>query len=80
MRKYVFRSTGQQFHHNKVTNYNKSKDIRVMVWAAISVDGFSKLHAMRRDNSSKNNGYTIRSYLQVLEDGLLPILNANSIY
>lgn len=30
MRGGVFRSSGQQFDKNKVTNYNRSKDIRGM--------------------------------------------------
>ena len=51
-----------------------------MVWAAISTAGLSNLMIMRRDQSAPKQGYTTQSYLQVLEDGLLPILQANSIY
>jgi hypothetical protein len=64
MRKYVFRSAGQQFDGDKVTNHNKSKDIRVMVWAAISTAGLSDLMMMRRDSSAEQQGSTTRSYLQ----------------
>lgn len=80
MRRFVFRSAGQQYDRGKVTNYNKSKEIRVMVWAAISTAGLSDLLVMRRDLSAKNQGFTSQSYIKVLEDGLLPILQANSIY
>lgn len=80
MRRYVFRSSGRQFDKNNFTNYNKSKDIRVMVWAAISTAGTSNLMIMRRDQSAPKQGYTTRSYIQVLEDGLLPIFQASSIY
>jgi hypothetical protein len=80
MRKYVFRFAGQQFDRDRVTNYNKSKDIRVMVWAAISTAGSSDLMMTRRDPSAKKQGFTTRSYLQVLRDGLLPIILETDIY
>lgn len=51
-----------------------------MVWAAISTAGSSNLMIMRRDQSAPKQGYTTQSHLQVLEDGSLPILQANSIY
>jgi hypothetical protein len=31
MRRFVFRSAGQRYDRDKVTNYDKSKEIRVMV-------------------------------------------------
>jgi hypothetical protein len=80
MRKYVFHSTGQQFDRDKFTNYNKSKDIRVMVRAAISTAGLSNLEMMRRDPSAENQDFTTRSYLQVLRDGLIPIMLETDIY
>lgn len=80
MCKSVFRSASQQYDRDKVTTYNKSKDLRVMVWAAISTASLSDLMVIRRDKSAPKQGYTTRSYIKVLEDGLLPILQANSIY
>jgi hypothetical protein len=80
MRRCVFRSAGQQYDRDKVTNYIKSKEIRVMVWAAISTASLSNLLVMSRDLSTKNQGFTSQSYIKVLEDGLLPILQANSMY
>jgi hypothetical protein len=80
MRKYVFHSTGQQFDRDKVTNYNKSKDIRVMVRAAISTSGLSDLKMMRRDPSAENQDFTTCSYVQVSRDGLIPIMLETDIY
>jgi hypothetical protein len=80
MRKYVFHSAGQQSDRDKVTNYNKSKDIRVMVWAAVSTAGLSDLMMMRRDPSAKKQGFTTSSYLQVLKDGLLPVILETDMY
>jgi hypothetical protein len=80
MRKYVFHSTGQQFDRDKVTNYNKSKDIRVMVRAAISTSGLSDPKMMRRDPSAENQDFTTCSYVQVSRDGLIPIMLETDIY
>ena len=48
-----------------------------MVWAAIWLDGGrgckSKLVFMQRDETRVRKGYTARSYIQALEEGLLPI-------
>jgi transposase len=79
-RKYVFRSTGQQYDCDKVTTYNKSKDIRVMVWAAIMDFGLSELLILRRDQDALKKGYTARSYITILNDGLLPIYDKTKIY
>jgi hypothetical protein len=80
MPKYVFRSAGQRFDRDKVTNYNKSKVTRVMVWAAVSTAGSSDLMMTRRDPSAKKQGFTTRSYLQVLKDDSLPIILETDIY
>ena len=44
-----------------------------MVWAAISTELKSSLVFMIRDPSAKKNGYSARSYIWALEEGLLPI-------
>lgn len=79
-RKYVFRSAGQQFDRDKVTTYNKSKDIRVMVWAGIFGNGLTDLLIMRRDPTAKAKGYTAKSYLTILRDGLLPVYKSDMVY
>ncbi len=47
-------------------------DISLMVWAAIWLEGKSPLVIMQRDETSRRNGYTSRSYILALEEGLLP--------
>jgi hypothetical protein len=79
MRKYVFRSAGQQYNRDKVTAFNKSKDIRVMVWAAVYNSGYSDLCIIRRDPRAPKKGYTANSYIRILRDGLLPILETDSV-
>ena len=44
-----------------------------MVWAAITREIKTPLIFMLRDEENKNHGYTARSYISALEDGLLPI-------
>jgi len=44
-----------------------------MVWAAISLEIKTPLIFMVRDEENKNHGYTVRSYISALDDGLLPI-------
>jgi hypothetical protein len=44
------------------------------VWAAISTAGLSDLIMIRHDPSAEKQGFTTRSYLSVLRDGLLPII------
>ena len=44
-----------------------------MVWATISREIQTPLIFMLRDEENKNHGYTAKSYISALEDGLLPI-------
>jgi len=44
-----------------------------MVWAAISLEIKTPLIFMLRDEENNNHGYTARSYISALENGLLPI-------
>jgi hypothetical protein len=46
------------------------KDIRVMVWGAIWVGERLDRFIINRDESSPKNGYSARSYLEVLDDQL----------
>jgi hypothetical protein len=45
----------------------------MMVWGAIFLDGRSDLIFMERDPTAARRGYTTNSYLDTLEEGLLPI-------
>ena len=47
-----------------------------MVWGAIWREGKSKLVFMERDQDSPRKGYSARSYIKALEEGLLPIYDA----
>lgn len=77
MREYVFRNDDQQLDRNKDTNYDKSNDVRVVEWAAISTAGVSNLKTERRDESAPLH-YAKLS--KSPEEGVLPMLQANSIY
>lgn len=46
--------------------------ISIMVWGAIWAEGRSKLVFLERDEESARHGYTARSYIRALEEGLLP--------
>lgn len=44
-----------------------------MVWGAIWSEGKSRLVIMTRDELAKKKGFTSTSYMQALEEGLLPV-------
>jgi hypothetical protein len=82
MRKYVFRSASQQHDRDKVTTYNKRKDIRVMVdgMGSYLSGWFERPYGYKAQSSASKHGYTTKSYLKVLQDGLLRKFRANPIY
>ena len=51
-----------------------------MVRAAIFNHNLSDLLILRRDKSAPKKGYTAKSYLTILRDGLLSVYNENLIY
>jgi hypothetical protein len=59
---------------------NHGKDISRMVWAAIWRGGRSNLVIMERDETSKKNGYSSKSYIQCLEKELIPIYEPSLIF
>lgn len=67
---WCFRTPAQKWNKEMITTYKKSKDISVMVWGCFWwADGEVKrsdLYIMDRDFASKKNGYSARSYLEVL--------------
>ena len=71
---WAWRHTGQQFNQEMVQTRNKSKDIRVMVWGAISAEKTSDLIIMQRDMAALRQGYSAESYIQALQLGLPSIL------
>jgi len=69
-RSWTFRYPGEKLDTNKVDTYNKSKGLRVMVWAAITLTEKTELIIMRRDQTTLKKGYTSNSYLDVLDEAL----------
>ena len=51
-----------------------------MVYACFQYDGRSELIAMERDPAAAKEGYSARSYIWALEDGLMPIYKPLDIY
>ena len=54
--------------------------MRQMFWGLIEYNGRSRLIAMDRDPRSRREGYTARSYVWALQEGLLPILKEDTIF
>ena len=53
-----------------VQSYKKDKDINVMIWDVIYEDGRSDVIIINRDLNLEKSGYTINSYLTILNDQL----------
>jgi DDE superfamily endonuclease len=51
-----------------------------MVWAAIYNQDLSDLLILRRDRTAKKQGYTAKSYLVILSNGLLPIYEEKQMF
>ena len=43
-----------------------------MVWGAVWIGERSELQVMERDEDTPKNSYSARSYIKILEEGLLP--------
>ncbi|RFU28321.1 hypothetical protein B7463_g7998, partial [Scytalidium lignicola] len=74
----------QKWDKEMVTTYSKSKDISVMVWAAIWWSNGkvhkSELVILDRDFESKKFGYTANSYIKVIDDQLPKIWEPGLIF
>ena len=51
-----------------------------MIWAAIRVNIRTPLVFMIRDSESPRNGYTAKSYIWALEEGLQPIYTLGQVF
>ncbi|THC88386.1 hypothetical protein EYZ11_012163 [Aspergillus tanneri] len=69
--KFVFRYQNEGWRDDLVNLCYHGKPISQMVWGSIWRGGRSKLVVMERDENSPRNGYTARSYIKTLEDGLI---------
>jgi hypothetical protein len=48
----------------------KGHDISIMVWGAIWIGGRSDLIIMIHDEEAERNGYSVNSYIEVLNENL----------
>ena len=58
----------------------KGKGVSVMVWAVFWGKGKSDLYKFAKDFEFKKSGYSINSYLGILEDNLLRIWESGLIF
>jgi transposase len=79
-RVWVFRTPSQKWNHEMIEETALGKDMVQMFWACFWYDGRSELVAMARDPQAGRNGYSARSYIWALEEGLLPILAEDTLY
>ena len=77
---WVFRTLLQKWDHDKIEEAGIHKSMVQMFWACFWYDGRSELIAMERDPQAPRNGYSARSYIWALEEGLLPVLDEDTIY
>jgi transposase len=69
-REWCFRTPNQKWEKDMIQTYKKGKDLSVMIWGAIWIGGRSDIAFMRRDETSKKNGYTALSYVELLDEHL----------
>lgn len=67
-----FSPPNEAYRQDLVNLTNHGKDISQMVWGTIWVVGRSKLIIMERDNQSPRGGFSANSYINTLENGLIP--------
>jgi len=72
----VERGTGKE----NIQAIPKGRDVSVMVWGAFWGDGRSDLNKMERDPLAKNDGYSAKSYVKILEDNLPGIWTPGLIF
>ena len=58
----------------------KGKDFTQMIYAAFWYNGRSELITIERDILAQKEGYSARSYIWALEEGLIPIYEPLDIY
>lgn len=76
-----FRTPYQKWDKEMIEPFNKSKDLSQMVWASFSgYGGRSKLVILARDFESKKHGYSAKSYIECLEEGLIYDYNPELIF
>jgi transposase len=75
-RQWSFGYPSQKWDKDKIQTFAKGKQGTVMVWGAFGLNfGAPLLVIMERDLRGGKNGYTSRSYIWALEEGLIPYYN-----
>ena len=69
-REWVFRTPDQKWDKDMIQGVPKGKDVSVIVWGAFWGAGQSDLYKLARDFKAKKYGYSVNSYIEVLEDNL----------
>lgn len=77
---WVWRFTSEAYRRDLVNIVPHVRDISQMVWAAIWLGGRSDLVVMERDESAARNGYTANSYIEALDEGLVPHYTPGTIF
>jgi hypothetical protein len=78
---WVFRTPCQKWDKEMIDPYPSGKDASVMVWAGFSGEkGRSKLIIMERDTQARRGGYSARSYITALEEGLVDYYEEGIIF
>lgn len=75
-RQWAFGLSTQKWTTARVQQYPKGQQASVMVWGLIGATvEQTELIIMERDETTARHGFTAKSYIQTLEDGLAPIYN-----
>jgi len=61
---------GERWDPDKIKTLFRGKGLRVMVWAVIWVIETFDLYSLERDFESKKYGYSVNSYIKILEDNI----------
>ena len=84
-REWAFSYPHEIWDHDKIQEKEKGKKLSQMVWASIWVDNQgrprrSELIIMERDPDALHQGYSSKSYIKTLEEGLLPYYRPGDIF
>ena len=72
-RQWMFRTSAEKWNKEMIQSYKKEHDVSVMIWAAIHDEDRSELIRLSRDFEAKKKGYSVNSYIEILNKHLLKI-------
>ena len=79
-RDWSFGTPDQKWDRDKLQEGPKGKAFSIMIWEAFWGSERSDLHLLERDWDSKKQGYSAKSYIQVLESNLLGIWTPGLVF